>query len=313
MADILTLTPNPALDVFTSTARVQPTHKLRCGAPLLHPGGGGINVARVLARLGTGVRALFPSGGVAGQQLCGLLEAEGVAYETLPIAGSTRESFSVREEASGQEYRFVLPGPTLSDAEWQASLDFACLHRPGARLFVASGSLPPGVPDDFYARLARRLAAAGVRLVLDTSGPPLAAALDAGVHLVKPSLRELQELTAQPLATMAQREAACRSLVERGSAGIVALSLGAEGALLVSAQGAWHAPALPVQVVSTIGAGDSFVGGMVFAFARGEDFAAALRHGMAASAAALLSGGTALCQPEDVARLLPQVQVRSLG
>lgn len=313
MPDLLTLTPNPALDVFASTARVQPTHKLRCGPPLMHPGGGGINVARVLARLGADVLALYPAGGVTGRQLHALLQAEQVRDEVIPIAGDTRESFSVHEEASGQDYRFVLPGPTLAQAEWQACLARAGELRPGSGWLVASGSLPPGVPEDFYARLARQCADTGVKLVLDTSGAPLAQALAAGVHLVKPSLRELQEFTGSALDTLAQRQAACRALVERGRAAIVALSLGAEGALVVARDGAWHAPALAVEVVSTIGAGDSFVGGMVFALARGDDVAGALRRAMAASAAALLSGGTALCRPEDLERLLPQVQVRSLG
>jgi 6-phosphofructokinase 2 len=313
MPDLLTLTPNPALDVFTSTARVQPTHKLRCGPPLMHPGGGGINVARVLARLGSDVLAVYPAGGVSGQQLHALLQAEGVRDEVLPIAGETRESFSAHEEASGLDYRFVLPGPTLSDREWQGCIERACSLRPAAGLLVASGSLPPGVPEDFYARLAARLAAGGVKLVLDTSGSPLALALQAGVHLVKPSLRELQELTGAALDSLQQRLAACRSLVQDGRTAIVALSLGAEGALLVSSDGAWHAPALPVRVMSTIGAGDSFVGGLVFALAMGQDLPKALRQAMATSAAALLSGGTALCQPADVARLLPQVQVRALG
>jgi 6-phosphofructokinase 2 len=312
MPDLLTLTPNPALDLFTTTARVQPTHKLRCGPPLMHPGGGGINVARVLARLGADVLAVYPAGGVAGRQLHALLQAEGVPDDMLPIAGETRESFSAHEEASGLDYRFVLPGPTLAAAEWQACLDRACAGRPAAGWLVASGSLPPGVPDDFYARLATRVAAAGVKLVLDTSGVPLKLALQAGVSLVKPSLRELQELTDAALDTVEQRLAACRALVQRRQAELVALSLGAEGALLVAAEGAWHAPALPVPVVSTIGAGDSVVAGMVFALARGDGLADALRQAMAASAAALLSGGTALCRPEDVARLLPQVRIQPL-
>lgn len=313
MPALLTLTPNPALDLFTSTARVQPTHKLRCGPPLMHPGGGGINVARVLARLGADVLAVYPAGGVAGRQLHALLQAEGVPDEMLPIAGETRVSFSAHEEASGLDFRFVLPGPTLAAREWQACLDRACTERPAAGWLVASGSLPPGVPEDFYARLATRLAAAGVKLVLDTSGVPLKLALQAGVYLVKPSLRELQELTGAALDTMEQRLAACRALVQRREAALVALSLGAEGALLVAAEGAWLAPALTVQVVSTIGAGDSFTAGMVFALARGDSLPDALRQAVAASAAALLSGGTALCRPEDVARLLPQVRVRPMA
>lgn len=312
MPAILTLTPNPALDIFTSTPRVQPAHKLRCTEPLLHPGGGGINVARVLARLGADVLALYPSGGLSGGRLQALLEAEQVPNEALPIAGETRESFSAHEEASGQDFRFVLPGPLLAPSEWQACLERACQLRPTSGLVVASGSLPPGVPADFYARLARRLAADGRRLVLDSSGAPLASALDAGVHLVKPSLRELQELTGASLDTQAQRRSACEALVRSGKAAMVALSLGPEGALLVAERGAWHAPALPVQVVSTIGAGDSFLAGLVFALASGRELPEALRTALAASAAALLSGGTALCQPQDVARLAPQVEIHPL-
>lgn len=313
MARILTLTMNPAVDLFTSTPRVQPTHKLRCGPALVHPGGGGINVARVLARLGAEVTALYPAGGVTGRQLHELLRAEGVADLVVPIAGETRESFTAHEEQSGLDWRFVLPGPELSEPEWQACLERAAALGEALGWLVASGSLPPGAPTDFYARLAQRAAASGVRLVLDTSGPPLAEALRAGVHLVKPSLRELGELTRAPLETQPQQLAACRALVGSGQAQVIALTLGAEGALVVSASEAWRAPALQVAVASTIGAGDSFVGGLVFALARGDALRDAVRHAMAASAAALLSGGTALCRPQDVARLAPQVDVRPVA
>jgi 6-phosphofructokinase 2 len=165
------------------------------------------------------------------------------------------------------------------------------------------------VPEDFYARLARLLAVHGVRLVLDTSGPALAAALEAGVHLFKPSLRELETLCGRALPQPAAQLQACRQLIAAGQAQVVALSLGAQGALLVTAGHAWRAPALAVQVASTIGAGDSFVGGLVWALARGELPEGAFRHAMAASAAALLSQGTALAQPDDVVRLLGQVRI----
>lgn len=313
MARILTLTMNPAVDVSTRTAKVEPTHKLRCGPATVHPGGGGINVARVVQRLGGEVRAVFPAGGLNGQVLCGLLDAEAVRSECVAIAGETRESFSVYEESSGLDWRFVLPGPALAAGEAQACLDRLDALVDDAGMVVASGSLPPGVPVDFYARLARVLAARKVRLVLDSSGPALAAALDAGVYLVKPSQHELQDLTGASLSNTAERLAACRGLIAAGRAEVVALSLGAEGALLVTRESAWQAPALPVEVASTIGAGDSFVGGLVQALQRGDAPDAAFRQAMAASAAALLSPGTALCRPQDVARLAPQVQVRPVA
>ncbi|MBE7366012.1 1-phosphofructokinase family hexose kinase [Ramlibacter pallidus] len=306
---ILTLTLNPAVDLSTRTAKVEPAHKMRCDAARVHPGGGGINVARVIARLGGSVNALYPAGGPTGERLRALLHDEHVPNEALTIAGETRESFSVVEEASGREYRFVLPGPALSPAEWQDCLDRTAAAARGCAFVVASGSLPPGVPQDAYGQLARRLAPMDVRLVLDTSGAALAGGLEARVHLFKPSLRELQELTGAALAGTRERIAACRAVIDRGQAKVVALSLGAGGALLVAAGEAWQAPALHVAVASTIGAGDSFLGALVLGMARGEPLERAFRSAMAASAAALLNAGTALCSPGDLDRLLPQVQV----
>jgi 6-phosphofructokinase 2 len=278
----------------------------------VHAGGGGINVARVLVRLGETVRALFPIGGPTGDRLMRLLTADGVAIDGVPIAGDTRESFTVRELATGRELRFVLPGPTLSEAEWQA-----CLARlgsqPASRWWVASGSLPPGVPTDFFARVARLARAAGCRLVLDTSGEPLRAALEEGVYLVKPSLREMSELAGTPLNTLAQQRDAASALVARGSAEVVALSLGAQGALLATSGVGLLANAPQVSVVSTVGAGDSFLAGLVAALSRQSEPVEAFRSAVAAGAAALLAPGTALCQPQAIARLRVQVAVRSLA
>ncbi len=309
----VTLTLNPAVDVSTRAAAVVPTHKVRCGPAQFHPGGGGINVARVVHRLGGEVTAMFLAGGPAGDLLCRLLDREAVPRERIPIAQETRESFSVHDDGSGLDWRFVLPGPTVSAGEWQDCLSRAGLACRGSAFLGASGSLPPGVPDDFYGRLAHEATAAGVPLVLDTSGPALAAGLRAGVHLIKPSLRELQDVSGGPLATLQDRVDACRALIARKAAAVVALSLGAEGALLVTADGAWQAPALQVPVLSTIGAGDSFVGGLVASLAKGLAIDEAFRTAMAASAAALLAPGTVLCRPEDSQRLRPQVQVRAVA
>ncbi|MEJ7930125.1 1-phosphofructokinase family hexose kinase [Ramlibacter sp. AN1015] len=310
---ILTLTMNPAVDVSARAPTVAPTHKIRCGDPTFHPGGGGVNVARVVCRLGAEATALYPAGGVTGELLRRLLDSEGVPSESVPVAGDTRESFSVHDDASGLDWRFVLPGPTLGEAEWRECLARTALACRGAALLVASGSLPPGVPDDFYGRVAEQAARDGVPLVLDTSGKALAAALEAGVHLVKPSLRELRELSGGALLDTAEQVAACREIIGRNGAQAVALSLGEDGALLVTREAAWRAPALRVKVLSTIGAGDSFLGGLVAGLAAGEAMPHAFRGAMAASAAALLSPGTALCRPEDVQRLRADVQVSELA
>lgn len=312
MTLFITLTMNPALDVSTAIDRIVDAHKMRCEAPQVHPGGGGINVARVLARLGESVQAVFPVGGPTGDRLMGLLAAEGVPADGLPIAGETRESFTVREVTTGRELRFVLPGPTLSQAEWQACLD-RLRGPPAGQWWIASGGLPPGVPSDFFARLARLAREAGCRLVVDTSGEPLRAALEEGVYLVKPSLREMRELTGTPLDTLAQQREAAQALVACGSSKVVALSLGAQGALLATATGTLVAKAPEVPVVSTVGAGDSFLAALVSSLAHQTDPSKAFRRALAAGGAALLAPGTALCQPRDIERLEAQVEVRALS
>lgn len=312
MPDILTITMNPALDLSTSIDRVVPTHKLRCAAADTHPGGGGINVARVVHRLGGDCLALYPAGGVTGQVLRQLLDQEQVPSHVIEISAETRESFSVHENTSGLDYRFVLPGPTLQTSEWEDCLAYVAALTVAPRYVVASGSLPPGVPDDFYARLARLARERGSLLVLDTSGPALAAALAEGVYLVKPSLQELRGLTGQPLSTEAQWCGAAQDIIHRGQAQIVALSLGEDGALLACSGSTLRARSLRVQVASTIGAGDSFVGALVWSLGRGMALEQAFRYAMAAGAGALLSAGTALCQPADVERLLDEVSVSTL-
>lgn len=311
MTDILTITMNPALDVSTSTDKVMDTHKLRCSAVQLHPGGGGINVARVLQRLGADYLALYPAGGLNGQQLQLLLAEENVCGHCIAIAGETRENFTAHELSSGLDFRFVLPGPLVAPAEWQQCLDWVGALEKFPPYLVLSGSLPPGVPDDFYARLARLAKAHGSRVVLDSSGPALAAALDEGVYLVKPSLRELHDLSGHALGTEAQWREAAQQMIQQGQAQIVALSLGDEGALLVTADQALRARSLPVTVKSTIGAGDSFVAGLVWALSRGAGLEEMFRYGMACGAAAVLSAGTSLCQVADVERLHSEVRLTS--
>lgn len=309
---ILCLTMNPSVDLSTDTERVVPTHKLRCSETLHDAGGGGVNVARVLTRMGGRCSALCPAGGSTGQWLQARMAQEGLEGQFLPITGETRVSFTVHEHSTGAEYRFVMPGPALSEAEWQGCLD-TLAQAPGfPDVLVASGSLPPSVPVDFYARLARLCRERGARMVLDTSGPALAAALDEGVYLVKPNLRELGELSGRALDTPGQWHTAARQLVERGQAEVVALTLGHLGALLVTRDAMWSAAPLDITVASAVGAGDSFVGGMVWALQRHQPLDEAFAWGVAAGSAALLSVGTGLCCLEDAQRLRPQVAVRRL-
>lgn len=311
MTDILTITLNPALDVLTSIDRVSDTHKMRCGLTLKHPGGGGVNVARVLHRLGANCVALYLAGGVTGERHHKLMSAEKVRCHVMPIAEETRESFSVHETSSGNDFRFVLPGPNVSAAEYEACFAYVAQHLP-KQFLVISGGLAPGVPTDFYARLAVLAKQHGVRVVLDASGPALAEALKAGVYLFKPSLRELRDLTGQDLPDEETQVAAAQQLIQSGQAEIVAVSLGADGAMVISAREQWRARSIQVDVQTTIGAGDSFVGAMVWSMSRGDNVLKAFQYGLASGAAALLAHGTALCQASDVHHLLPQVVVEAI-
>ncbi|MBZ5757615.1 1-phosphofructokinase family hexose kinase [Pseudomonas sp. S5(2021)] len=209
---ICTFTANPALDIATKTERVTPTDKLRCGEPRHDPGGGGINVARVIHVLGGGATAVYPAGGPPGQMLATLLEERAIPQHVVPITGQTRESFTVDEASTGKQFRFVLPGPALSPGEQQHCLDALAAQKP--RFIVASGSLPPGVPFDFYARIARLAGELGAKFILDTSGEGLRQAGREGVYLIKPNLRELGELVGRELPRARDQERAAQQLLD---------------------------------------------------------------------------------------------------
>lgn len=308
MTAIATLTMNPALDVSTSTDKIIPTHKLRCAPPRRDAGGGGINVAREIRALGGEATAVFPSGGAAGQQIEALLRGAGVAFKAIPIAGETRESLTVDEIATGKQYRFVLPGPKLSAKEQERILD--CFRHQRADYLVVSGSLPPGVGSDFYARLGE-LHRDGGRLVLDSSGDVLRTAAEAGAWLIKPSLRELEELAGGALSDAAAIEAAARELIREGLAEVVVVSEGENGATWVTADAAEHIAAIPVKPVSAVGAGDAMVAGITLGAARGLPLEQAVRYGVAAGAATLLGTGTEQLKREDAERLYKQASGRA--
>ena len=306
-APVVTLTINPALDVSTSTERVEPEHKLRCGPSRTDAGGGGVNVSRVIHRLGGQSIAIYAVGGPTGQAYRQLLEADGIIGRAVATAGSTRENVTIDELSTGRQFRFVLQGPHLSSDEWGECLAATLRAMTPGGYVVASGSLATGVPDDVYARLARAAKAHGVRCIVDASGPPLAAALAEGVHLVKPSARELGELVGRALPAIDDRVEAARELVDRGSAEVVALTLGGDGAVLVTGEGVTRLEVPKVEVRSTVGAGDSFLAALVLRLAQGRTIDEAFRAGVAAGTATAMTEATELCHRDDVERLEAQL------
>ena len=312
MARVLTLTMNPTIDLSTSVDRVLPTQKLRCTVARRDAGGGGVNVGRVVRRLGSDVVAIYPAGGVTGQLLRQLVDKEDITSVMIPIREETRENFTALEATTGEQYRFVLTGPQLSESEWQHCIETFAAQSVRPDVIVASGSLPPGVPDDFYGRIAAIAENWGSRMAVDASGSALNAALNHRVYLIKPNLRELQDLIGAPLGDQAAQIAACRTLVSDRKAQAVALTLGDQGALLITKKAAWLAEPPAVKSVSAVGAGDSFLGGMAWALASGCALEVAFKYGIAAGSAAVLSPGTELCQASDVRRLVEQVSIQRL-
>lgn len=293
---------NPALDVATATEIIAPSTKLRCEEPRYDPGGGGINVARAVHMLGGDALAVFPVGGASGQMIQGLLGHEHVPQIGVPVPGITRESLAVVERESGRQYRFILPGPPLAAEDQERILAALAAHAAGAAYVVASGSLPPGVACDFYARVGRLARRVEARFVLDSSGAALTGAGD-GIFLIKASARELEQLYGASVGDAAAQAAAARAVVAGGRCEALAVSLGAEGALLATAEGCRRFAAPAVAALSSIGAGDSMLAGILVALGRGQPLAEAVRFGVAAGAAALLRHGTGLCRREDAERL----------
>ncbi len=302
---IVTVTLNPSIDISTRCRRVSPGRKLRCRPSRSQPGGGGINVCRILSRLGADASALWLSGGYTGKELNDLLAQLDVTGESIGMPGAVRHSLYVAENGGEEEYRFVLPGPEISQEQIdEAGKKLEALE--GVEYLVLSGSLPPGAPENSYAQLAR--CAAQARVVVDTSGPALGEALADGAFLIKPNLRELADLTGSDNLDSSRRiESAARQLVSRQGVEHVLVSLGAGGAQLVSARESFRMHAPTVKVQSTVGAGDSMVAGTVFGFCKGWSARDALRLGVAAGSAAVTTPGTDLCRSEDVWRLFEEM------
>jgi 6-phosphofructokinase 2 len=299
---IVTLTMNPALDITTSADHVRPTEKVRCHGARYDAGGGGINVARIAHGLGASVSAVFPAGGQSGQVVADLVVAAGVRFHRINIAEPTRESFTVNEACSGQQYRFILPGPRLSFAEQAQCLDELRTAARSAQFVVASGSLPPGVPVDYYQRVADMCAKLGALLVLDTSGGGLRH-VTSGVFLLKASVRELRECVGRDLASESDQVAAAQELIQGGRAQVVVVSLGLQGALLATPHGAQRFSAISMRSGSGVGAGDAMVAAITVGLSYGWPLEKSVRFGIAAGAAMLMTPGTAACNRADVDRL----------
>lgn len=308
-APILTVTLNPALDLSTSAAEVVPDLKLRCAAPVIDPGGGGINVSRAVARMGGRSTALVALGGGTGQRLCALLQEAGLPVLRLDAPGETRQSLSVTDRGTGGQYRFVLPGPDWTPPDVGLALDAIAGAAPAGGIVVLSGSNPPGVPAEFAAMLAPRLNRRGARMFVDTSGAALAAVAagqDAPVEVLRMDDAEAEGLAGRPLPSRADTADFAFALVAAGAARSVLIARGSDGNIVAGPDGRWHVEAHGVPIVSKVGAGDSFVAGYTLGVARGLSLPDALGLAAAAASATCMTPATELCHPDDIARLYDQ-------
>jgi len=303
MPVIFTVTFNPCIDVNTQVASLQPEIKLRCTDPLIQPGGGGINVARAITKLGGHAVALFPSGGETGRQLKDLLTGEHVSFVSEEISGSTRENLIVTDMSTGLQYRFTMPGPALNEAACSGLL--SVLHaQPRLDYLVISGSLSRGVPLNIFEELAAIAYRRKAMLVVDIAGAALAKAVECGAHLIKLSHHELASFAGvKELPSAEEVEAAANRLLANGTQAVI-VSMGAAGALCVSDGYSLRIDAPPAKVVSTVGAGDSMVAGIVWQLSQGMHLSRALEYGVACGTAATMHPGTSLCEKKDVDALL---------
>jgi 6-phosphofructokinase 2 len=307
MKPIVTLTINPSIDESTSIGNVIADRKLRCNPPTYEAGGGGINVSRVVRILGGDTLAMYLVGGVTGQMFQDLVDRTGIGARPIPIADMTRMDLMVMEESTGRQYRFGFPGPQVKEVEWQSCLTELSELDFQPEYIVASGSLPPGVPDNFYNLVARISHELGARLIVDTSGPALQEAVKAGVYLLKPNMNEMRSLVGREIKDEAQLEREAMKIVKSGQSEIVVVSLGAAGVLWASRDGAERVRAPTVPIVSKVGAGDSTLGGIVFSLARGLSIREAIRFGVAAGSATVMTPGSQLCLKEDVEKLYARI------
>ena len=306
---IITVTLNPSVDKSMIAQRVIPNRKLTVSDVRNDPGGGGINVARAISKLGGKAYALWSTGGSFGEILERLLDAESLDQRPIPIEGLTRENVIVTDRSSGEQYRFGLPGSTLSKKDQQTWVSSIGVLSPVPKFLVLSGSLPGETPPQWYADFIRS-ADRQTAIIVDTKKQALHEALRVGVYLIKPNVQELEEVVGRELCDDKDIERAGRELIAKGSTQIIVVSLGRGGAMLVTRDHARRFLAPSVKLRSKVGAGDSMVGGLVKALAEGRDIDEAVRYGVAAGAAAVMTHGTELCRRDDAERLVDRVEAK---
>jgi 6-phosphofructokinase 2 len=311
---ILTVTLNPALDLTTAADQVRPDLKLRCDKPLIDPGGGGINVSRAIKIIGGQSTAMVALGGATGARLDDMLKSSGLSLMRLTAPGETRQSLAITDRATGNQFRFVMPGPEWHMTHVATAMAAITEAARAGGWVVVSGSNPPGVAAGFEQMLTVRLKDGRARLMVDAAGDALQALAGSStpVDVLRMDTREAESLCGRPLPLRCDSAEFAADLVRNGAAHTVIVARGADGSVAATNDGAWHAAAAQVDVVSTVGAGDSFVAGFVLAMARDWPVSEALALGTAAASSAVMKPAAELCHADDVRHFYSQRAVTKL-
>lgn len=308
---VITLTINPSIDKSTVVDHIVPDNKLRCASPIFQPGGGGINVSRAINKMGGTSLAVYLSGGATGHLLTQLLMDEGVKTRVIDQEDRTRENFIV-VDASGEQYRFGMPGTEVTPSECEELENIIEGLDVDLEYLVLSGSLQSSVPADIYGKIARKAKLKGVKVVLDTVESALESALAEGVFLIKPNIKELFDLAGYTEIVPGRYVEIARELIDAGKTEVVVVSMGPKGASIIT-KDEFHEVVPPAtECRSTVGAGDSMVGGIVLALSENRSFKKALQMGVAMGTAATMNVGTSLCAPTDVERILDFFEAKGL-
>ena len=306
MPHIVTITFSPCIDKSTTVNELIAEKKLKCTEPNLDPGGGGINVSRAIKKLGGDTLAIFPSGGYTGNFFNHLLEMEMIPSVIVESSNETRENIIVFEDSSSNQYRFGMPGTLLNENEWIKILEAVeAVETPD--YIVASGSLPPGVPSDIYARISKIAKRKNAKYIIDTSGDALKHAISHGAYLIKPNLGELSSLTGVEKIELNEVENLARKILQQNPCEIIVVSLGKDGAILVTNDETFKVSAPDVPRKSTVGAGDSMLAGIVYSISKGLNLKQALQYGVACGTAATMNRGTELFNKKDVDQLFKMI------
>lgn len=298
---IVTLTLNPAIDKSTEIEQLIPEKKLRCTQMITEAGGGGINVSKAFCELGGETTAVFPCGGMNGNLLLELLH--GSLIKTIPvhIENNTRENIVVNERSTNKQYKFIVPGPAINEKEL-TEIKTTLNNLEDVSFLICSGSLPPNVPDDFLSDIAVIAKKKGIKFIVDTSGSPLNHALMQGVYLIKPNMSELCFLSGSKYLEAHEIENAVDQIISQGKCEVIVVSMGPSGAMLATKNVKKRFPAPIVKKVSTVGAGDSMLAGIIWMLEQNKSLEDAVRFGIACGTAATIDNGIHLFRKEDALR-----------